>query len=64
LTAKRIYLSDYLSFSYSSDGGIARHLCDFIHIHRHQASLSAHVGRGTSSLTTSMATANDDDIVL
>jgi hypothetical protein len=64
LTAKRVYLSDYLTFSDSAYSRIARHLCNLIHIHRHQTGLGAHVGRSASRFTTSMTTAYDDDIVI
>ena len=55
LSAQGIYFSHDLSLGYSANGRIARHLCNLVHVHRHEECLGAHIGRGTSRLAPCMS---------
>ena len=63
LSTKSIYLSDNLSLSNATNGRIARHLCNLVHVHRHQTGLSTHIGTGAGCLATRMTSSNDNHIV-
>ena len=58
-----VNLSNYLSFGDASDGRVARHLCYFVHVHRHQTGLCAHVGGSHGSLASSVASSHHHHIV-
>ena len=63
LSAKGIDLSYNLPLGDASDGRVARHLGNLIHVHCHQTSLGTHIGTGTSCLTACMTSSNDDYII-
>ncbi len=64
ISAKSIDFSNNLSFGDSPNGRITTHLSDFVHVHRHKARLSSHIGRSSSCFTPCMAAADNDDIII
>ncbi len=64
LTAKSIYLPDYLAFSYSTNGWIATHLSNFVHIHGNEQRARTHISRSTSRFTARMTSTNHYNVVL
>ena len=62
--AERIYLPDYLAFSNSSHGRIARHLRHLVHVHRDETRACAHACRRHSSLASCVAAADDNHVVV
>ena len=63
LTAQRVNLADYLSFGNATDGRVARHLGNLVHVHCHQTRLCSHVCRSCCSFTSSVPAADDYYIV-
>jgi hypothetical protein len=64
VAAKSIYFSDNLSFSYTSDGRIAAHLPNLVHIHGNETGLGTHLSGSGGGLTTRVSRANHNHIVL
>ena len=44
-SAKCIYLPDNLTFGNSTHSGVARHLCDFVHVDCHEQHFASHICR-------------------
>ena len=55
VSSKSIYLSDYLSFSYTTNSRIATHLRNLVHVHGDETGLGAHLCGSGGSLTTGMS---------
>ena len=64
MAAKSIYLSDNLSFSYTSDGRIAAHLPNLVHIHGNETGLGTHLSSGSSGLATRVACTDHNNVIL
>ena len=62
-SAQSIYLSDYLTLSYSTHGRIARHLGYFVHIHCYKQNLTAHTCGRECGFASSVAGTNYNHIV-
>jgi hypothetical protein len=58
LPSKGVNLSYYLALGNASDGWVARHLGNLVHVHRYQQSAGTHVCGGTGCLATSVACTN------
>jgi hypothetical protein len=54
VAAESIYLSDNLSFSYTSNGRIATHLGNLVHVHGYQTGLGTHLSGSGGGFTTRM----------
>ena len=59
LSSHGINLTHNLSFGNTTDGRIARHLCNLVHVHGYQTGLCAHVGSSASRFTTGVSSSND-----
>ena len=64
LSTQGIYLTYNLAFGDTANCGIARHLCNLVHVHRDEAGLCTHIGTGTSCLATCVPTSNHQDIII
>jgi len=64
VTAKSIYLSYNLSFSYPANGWIAAHLGNLVHVHGYQTGLGTHLSGSGGGFTSGMSGANYDYIIL
>ena len=63
LSSEGIYLANYLSFGYTTDGRVTTHLPDGIHVHRDEKSATTEVCRSGSSLVSGVACAHNYYIV-
>jgi hypothetical protein len=59
-----IYLSDNLPLSYTTNGWIAAHLRNLVHVHGYQAGLGTHLSGSGSGLTARVSRANNNHIIL
>ena len=59
-----INLAHYLSLGYSTNGRVARHLRNLVHIHSDETSLGTHHGSSVCCFTSCVATADNYDIVV
>ena len=57
-----IHFARNLPLGDAADGWITRHLCNFVHIHCHQAGLRSHTGGSVGRLASSVARSNDNDV--
>ena len=64
LSAQCINLSHNLSLGNTAYGRIATHLTNLVHVHRYQAGLGSHVRRGSSSLASSVATTDNENVII
>ena len=63
LTSQGIDLAHNLPLGNTTNGRVARHLGNLVHVHRHQTGLSTHVGAGTGCLATCMSASDDNHII-
>ena len=56
--AQRIHFAHNLTLGNASDSRIARHLCNLVHVHRHQAGTCSHACSSRCGLTASMTRTN------
>jgi len=63
LATERIDLSYDLPLGDAADSRVATHLANLVHVHRYQAGLGTHVGRGCGSLASGV-TATDNEYVI
>ena len=64
LSAQRVNLSYDLSFCNTSDGRIATHLTNLVHVHRYQTGVGAHVCSGCSSLASGVSSTDNEYVIL
>ena len=64
LSAQGIDLANNLTLRDTSDSRVTRHLCNLVHVHRHQAGLGSQIGTCASRFTTRMTPSNDYHIIL
>ena len=64
LTSQRINLTHNLPLSDTTNGRVARHLRNLVHVHRDQTGFGPHIGTGTSSLATSVTTPNYQHVIV
>ena len=63
LASKSVNLAYYLSFGDAAHGGVATHLSDLIHVHRHKARLRSHSCSRACRFTSGVTTTNDYNVV-
>ena len=64
LSAECIDLTHDLTFGNAADGRVARHLCNFVHVHGYQTGLGSYIGTGTGRLTARMPSSDHQNIIL
>ena len=64
LSAQGINLTNDLTLRDASDGRVARHLRNLVHVHRHQTGLCSQIGTCTGRFTARMTTSDDYHIIL
>ena len=64
VAAQSIDFADNLSFGNASDSRVARHLCNFVHIHRDDDGACAHACRCCSGFTSGMSGTDDHDVII
>lgn len=64
LTAKCIYLSDYLAFSYTTHSRVTAHLRNFVHVHSYQQRTRTDTGSRMGRLAPGMAGADNYNIII
>ena len=62
--AQGIHLAHYLSLGNAAHGRVTRHLCNLVHVHRDETGLRTHPRRCVSRLTTGVAAAYYDNVVI
>jgi hypothetical protein len=58
-----VNLSHYLPFGNTTDGGVATHLPNLVHVHRDEASLRTHIGRCCCRFASRVSGTNHNDVV-
>ena len=64
LSAQCIDFAHNLSLGNTSDGGVATHLTNLVHIHRYQTGFGTHVCRGCSSLASGMSSTDNEHVII
>ena len=64
LSAQCVNLSYNLSLCNSSDGRIATHLTNLVHVHRYQTGVGTHVCSGCSSLASGVSSTYNDYVII
>jgi hypothetical protein len=64
VSAQSVYLSDNLAFSYTTNGWIAAHLGNLVHVHGYQTGLGTHLSGSGGGFTTCMPRAYNYHIIL
>ena len=64
LSSQSVNFSHYLPFGYSSNGGVAAHLRNLVHVHGHKTGSCAHVGGGGGCLASCVSSADYQYIIL
>ena len=64
LSAQSIDFAHNLSLGNTSDGGVATHLSNLVHIHRYQTGFGTHVCRGCSSLASGMSSTDNEHVII
>ena len=64
LAAQSIDFAHNLSLGNTSDGGVATHLTNLVHIHRYQTGFGTHVCRGCSSLASGMSSTDNEHVII
>ena len=62
-SSESINLAYYLSFGDTTDGRVARHLCNLVHVHGDETCLGTEACRSACCLTASMSASDDYNIV-
>ena len=63
LSAEGVYLTHDLTFGYTTNGRIATHLCNLVHVHRDEQCLTTHTGSRTGCLASCVTGSNYYDVV-
>jgi hypothetical protein len=64
MAAQSVYLSDNLSFSYTTDSRIATHLGNLVHVHGNETGFGTHLSGSGGGLATRVTRANNYHVIL